>query len=94
MDFEKILSILNNDKESNAQKAIEIFAESLQSKQKLIFRALQMSSKPITCKEISALTGINTKNLSTQLRQLNDKCQLIKTLKISERKYKYYLQQN
>lgn len=71
--------------------AMEIFRYSLVKQQKQLFDLLPFGiEKAKTCKEIADAIGIETKNASAQLKQLQDKFGLIKTVKVNKKR-KYYI---
>ncbi len=86
--YEQISNIINNQTLSESDKIEEIFFIVLPEQQKKIFRCLSKENA-LSCVDIKGKTGIPTKNISSQLKQLFKKCNNIKAFKINTKKFYY-----
>lgn len=90
MNYNTIQQVIKNFKGQNL--ALEIFRHSLIKQQRMIFDAIPLGVEyAMTVNEIASSLNLETKNVSTQLRQIQAKFGKIKSVKINKKTNKYYL---
>lgn len=90
--IEKIKSILDESEYfSNTKKAILIFKETLPEQQRAIFDVIGINKdNATTCKQIAEETGFKTKNISAQIKQIQERCGWIGIKKVSHGNAYYF----
>ncbi len=89
--YDQILSTLERVELFNDEKAMIVFSLILKPQQRDILNEIGIGRQnAVTCQDISNIVGVKSKNVSTQIAQIQKRFGRIKSMKVNN-KTKYYI---